>query len=495
MKYRFLFALISLLFLPFLAGAQSESELELLIRESKTRAKLVQRVQQAVVHIKVEKILRDSQGQPLNNPFDLYNDEFFERFFPGMRPPNRQRNPNQNRDFRQEGMGSGSIVRDDGYILTNHHVVGEADVIKVKLYDGTELEAKLVGTDPESDIAVIKVEGSAFPVLPMGNSDEIEVGESVIAVGNPFGLTQTVTFGIVSAKSRSNVGITEYENFIQTDAAINPGNSGGPLISLRGQIVGVNTAIYTRSGGYQGIGFAVPINMARGIMEDLINDGRVARGWLGVGIQDLNQDLAKAFNLKTTKGSLVTGVMRGTPAEKAGLQQGDVVVGLNDGPINDSNQLRNEIANARANAVVELRVLRGGGGTTPQEMTFQVKLDERPKEMAVARNELRRQLESDVPETESVLGLVAQDLNPELGRQFSLEQASGVVITDVEAGSPAEDAGLRSGMVVLEVNRKEARTLEEFRAVLKQVDLQSEGLLLYVASANGKQFFVIRDRR
>ena len=216
--------------------AQSKDDLQALIRASKTRAALVQNVQQAVVHIKVEKEIRNTGRNTPNNPLDLYNDEFFERFFPGMRPPRGRGNDR----FRQEGMGSGSIVRSDGYILTNHHVVGEADKIIVQLFDGSELEAKLIGTDPESDISVIKVDGQGMHVLSMGDSTEILVGESVIAVGNPFGLTHTVTFGIVSAKGRTGIGITEYEDFIQTDAAINPGNSGGPLINLEGKIVGVS---------------------------------------------------------------------------------------------------------------------------------------------------------------------------------------------------------------------------------------------------------------
>ena len=236
------------------------------------RQALVQNVQKAVVHIKVEKIVRGSDGRSFNNPMDLYNDEFFRRFFPELNPPknNQQQREQPNREFRQKGMGSGSIIDSEGYILTNHHVVGVADRIIVVMYDGEEKDAKIVGTDPESDIAVIKIEGNGLPVLPMGDSEKILVGEDVIAVGNPFGLIQTVTYGIVSAKGRSNVGINEYENFIQTDAAINPGNSGGPLVNLRGEIVGVNSAIFSQSGGYQGIGFAVPINMASKIMNDLI---------------------------------------------------------------------------------------------------------------------------------------------------------------------------------------------------------------------------------
>ena len=243
--------------------AQTSDDLEQMIKSSKTRAALVQNVQKAVVHIKVEKIVRGSDGRSFNNPMDLYNDEFFRRFFPELNPPNNNKQREKpNREFRQRGMGSGSIIDSEGYILTNHHVVGVADRIIVVMYDGEEKDAKIVGTDPESDIAVIKIEGEGLPVLPMGDSETILVGEDVIAVGNAFGLIQTVTYGIVSAKGRSNVGINEYENFIQTDAAINPGNSGGPLVNLRGEIVGVNSAIFSQSGGYQGIGFAVPINMA-----------------------------------------------------------------------------------------------------------------------------------------------------------------------------------------------------------------------------------------
>ena len=470
-----------LLCLPILLHAQSAEDLERLIRESKTRAALVQNVQKAVVHIKVEKVLRGADGQPLNNPFDLYNEEFLRRFFPNLQPP--QRSPN--REFRQQGLGSGSIISPEGYILTNHHVVGGADRILVKLYDGRELEAKLVGTDEPSDISVIQVEGNDLPVLPMGNSDEIGVGESVIAVGNPFGLSQTVTFGIISAKSRTGVGITEYEDFIQTDAAINPGNSGGPLISLRGEIVGVNTAIFSRSGGYQGIGFAVPINMARGIMEDLIRQGHVSRGWLGVGIQDLDPDLARSFNLENTRGSLITGIMAGTPAEQAGLQRGDLVVELNGIEVVDSNHFRNMIANARANAVVRLVVLRSN-----EPLHFEVRLGERPKDLS-------RRTAPAVPqapplEQDNPLGVVVQELTPEIARQFELQVESGVVIREVAAGSPAAEAGLRAGLVIQEIDSKPVASLEDFRVALADANLE-KGVLLYIASGSGGQYIVLRS--
>ena len=454
------------------AQAKSKDDLQALIRASKVRAALVQNVQQAVVHIKVEKEIANTGRNTPNNPLDLYNDEFFERFFPGMRPP---------RGRRQEGMGSGSIVRSDGYILTNHHVVGEADRIIVQLFDGRELEAKLIGTDPESDISVIKVEGEGMPVLAMGDSTEILVGESVIAVGNPFGLTQTVTFGIVSAKGRTGIGITEYEDFIQTDAAINPGNSGGPLINLEGMIVGVNTAIFTRSGGYQGIGFAVPINMARRIMNDLIDEGRVSRGWLGVGIQDVTPELAKAFRLKDNKGTLITGVMPGTPAEKAGLQKGDVVLKLNGEVVENSNALRNEIADARADATVELELVRNGA-----PMKMMVTLDERPKQPS------RMAIPQEPPTPTPQLGFSVQELTPEMAERLGYTQVQGgVVITEVEPNSSASEAGLRAGMLVVEMDRQNIDNLADFRRVGSELSLQ-DGILLLVRTQQGSQYIFLQ---
>ena len=460
------------------ALAQNSADLEQLIRASKTRAALVQAVQKAVVHIKVEKEIANTGRNTPNNPLDLYNDEFFERFFPGMRPP---RGGGGNNRFRQEGMGSGSIVRSDGYILTNHHVVGEADKITVQLYDGNELDAKLIGTDPESDISVIKIEGTDMPVLPMGDSNEILVGESVIAVGNPFGLSQTVTFGIVSAKGRTGIGITEYEDFIQTDAAINPGNSGGPLINLEGKIVGVNTAIFTRSGGYQGIGFAVPINMARRIMEDLINDGRVSRGWLGVGIQDVTPELVKAFRLEDTKGTLITGVMPGTPAEKAGLQKGDVVLRLNGGVVENSNDLRNQIADARADARVDLDLVRDGAA-----MRLTVTLDERPRQPG--RMDMAPEPVAPTP----ALGFSVQELTPEMADRLGYEDVQGgVVITEVEPDSAASEAGLRAGMMVVEMDRKNINSLADFGRIASSLSLQ-DGVLLLVRTPQGSQYIFLQ---
>jgi len=469
------------------AAAQNTDDLEQMIRASKTRAILVQNVQKAVVHIKVEKIMRNPDGQALNNPMDLYNDEFFRRFFPELRPPKNQQQKNRqnpNRQFRQQGMGSGSIIDSKGYILTNHHVVGEADRILVILYDGTEKEAKLVGTDPETDIAVVKIEGNGLPVLPMGNSDEILVGEDVIAVGNPFGLIQTVTYGIISAKGRSNVGINEYENFIQTDAAINPGNSGGPLVSLRGEIIGVNSAIFTRSGGYQGIGFAVPINMARKIMRDLIDKGTVSRGWLGVGIQNVSHDLAQAFQLDNTKGSLITGVMPDTPAKKAGMRKGDVVIRINEKSIRDSNHLRNEIANAGAFADIEIELIRDG-----KSVIIQLKLDERPRKLGQIKA-----APQPVPTIEQVemLGMIVEELTEKTAKQLGIETGSGIVIVEVKPGSPAEKTGLLPGMIVQEVERHAIANLSIFKEIVSEMDPE-KGILLLITSAKGSRYIFLHD--
>ena len=478
------FVLINIYFSVY-SVAQTSDDLELMIRSSKTRAALVQNVQKAVVHIKVEKVVRGSDGRFFNNPMDLYNDEFFRRFFPELNPPkNNQQREQPNREFRQRGMGSGSIIDAEGYILTNHHVVGLADRIIVVMYDGEEKDAKIVGTDPESDIAVIKIDGVGLPVLPMGDSETILVGEDVIAVGNPFGLIQTVTYGIVSAKGRSNVGINEYENFIQTDAAINPGNSGGPLVNLRGEIVGVNSAIFSQSGGYQGIGFAVPINMASKIMKDLIDKGSVSRGWLGVGIQDVSQDLVKAFKLKNTKGCLITAVMENTPAQRGGMLKGDVVVRINDKLIQNSNHLRNEIANAGAFTEIDLELIREG-----KSVKIKLKLDERPQK--VGRVKMEPKMNPALEQLE-FMGMTVETLTNDKAEKLGVMPGIGVLISKIESGSPAEKAGLRNGMIIQEVERKAVKNYETFKEIVNEID-KAKGVLLLVTTNGGSRYIFIEE--
>lgn len=445
-------------------------------QESKLRAAVVKRIQNAVVHIDAEKTVDDEIVRRGNDPYELFNDDLLERLFPGVRP----QGPSQKMPHpKQQGLGTGSIVTKDGYILTNHHVVGGADKITVKLADGREFNGKIIGTDPDSDVAVIQIEGKDLPTLPFGDSEEIEVGESVIAIGNPFGFNQTVTFGIISAKGRSKVGITNYENFIQTDAAINPGNSGGPLINLKGEMIGLNTAIFSRTGGYQGIGFAIPSKMAKHIMDELIATGTVARGWLGVNIQDVDAELAKTFGLDHSTGALIAQVMPNTPASQYGLKQGDIILKVGDKVITDGNSLMNEIALIKAGTSVPLEVLRRS-----QKITLTITLGERPSQVATGT----RSATEPTPE----FGLIVQNINPELGQKLGIENPQGVVITQVVSGSPAFESGLQPGMVIREVNQREVKNTDDFREALKEASFK-KGILLLVQTAKGSQYLIIKS--
>ena len=445
---------------------------------SKLRALLIKKVQNSVVHIKVEQNI--TANSATNNPYDLFNNEFFERFFPEQR---RQPNfsPPEQRQYRREGMGSGSIISEQGYILTNHHVVGKADKILVKLFDGRELPAKLVGTDPLSDIAVIQIDQKNLLPLPIGNSEKIDVGESVIAIGNPFGLSHTVTFGIISAKGRSNIGIIDYEDFIQTDAAINPGNSGGPLINLRGEIIGINTAIFSRSGGYQGIGFAVSINFAKRIMEDLIENGNVSRGWLGVSIQDMTVELAKVFGVENQQGTLVSGVIQNTPAAKAGLKKGDVITQVDQISIRNANHLRNQIATMRGETTVMVKLIRNR-----KELVLPVTLGTRPN----AEDQLPVNKPPEIQKGE-YFGIRVQPLTRELAQRFGYTQDRGVIIRQVQPNSVAERAGLVPGMLIVEINRVTVRSLKDFEEAMEQANLE-ESVLLLINSQRGSQYIILK---
>lgn len=452
-----------------------DQNIALLDKTAKAFAAVVKKAMPAVVFVQVEKTVeRGGAASPFQfqDPSDFFNDPFFKRFFgPQFQP--KQRTPKK---FHQRGQGSGFIINKDGYILINNHVVGDADLIKVKLSDGREFKAKVIGTDPQSDVAVIKIDATDLPILRLGDSDKLEVGEWVIAIGNPFGLSQTVTVGVVSAKGRSRIGINDYEDFIQTDAAINPGNSGGPLVNIHGEAVGMNTAIFSRSGGYMGIGFAIPINMAKSIVDQLLEKGKVTRGWLGVVIQDIDEELAKSFGLKKTKGVLVAEVSEGSPAEKAGLKQGDIILRLNGKKVDDMGELRNKIALTSPGTKVEMEVLREN-----KHKTLQVTIGEQPvgKTIGTAQHKILGKL-----------GLVVQDLTAELAEQFGYRDGQGVLVAEVEQGSPAAREGIRPGHLIEEVNRKRVHNMDEFVKALAQ-SKQTKSVLFRIRDSEFSRYVAI----
>ncbi len=434
------------------AFASDDENIALLDRSSKAFASVVKKAGPAVVNVRVEKTVKGGSYHG-NNPLEFFNDPFFEKFFgPQFRQPQRQKP----REFKQEGTGSGFIISKDGYILTNNHVVGDADVITVRLADEREFKAKVIGTDPQSDVALIKIEdGGDLPTIPLGNSDKLEVGEWVIAIGSPFQLSQTVTVGVVSAKGRSRIGINDYEDFIQTDAAINPGNSGGPLLNIYGEVIGINTAIFSRSGGYMGIGFAIPIDMATAIKEQLLKHGKVTRGWLGVAIQDVDEKLAESFKLESTKGVIISEVTEDSPADKAGLKDGDVLIALNGNPLDDVASLRNQIALTAPGTKVTLKLLRDG-----KEKSIIVKIGEMPGKFNRSAKTGGTKLDD--------MGLALQDLSDELATQFGYKKGQGVLISDVEEDSPAGNAGLQAGQLIEEVNRIRVHNLKELKSAMKK---------------------------
>jgi serine protease Do len=396
------------------------------------------------------------------DPFrDFFGDDFFKRFF--GTPPEQQKQT-------VHSLGSGVIVAKDGYILTNNHVVDGAEELTVVLPDKKKYPAKLVGTDPQTDVAVIKIDAQDLTAATLGNSDGVKVGQWVIAVGNPFQLMHTVTAGIISAKGRSEMGLADYEDFIQTDAAINPGNSGGALADLDGNVIGINTAINSPSGGNVGIGFAIPINMASKVMEALISEGKVTRGYVGLLLQDLDDDLAKAMKLKSTEGALVGDVTAGGPADKAGIKRGDVIIEMNGEKVENSMQLRNLVAQTKPGISVEFTLVREG-----RQMQVKVLLGERPKELGAGRQPEEKQPKE---QTYQKLGLSVQTLTPDIASQLGYKNVEGVVVTDVAAGSPAEDAGLQQGDLVMEVNQVEVRTVQDFKTALARLKSGDSAALL-----------------
>jgi serine protease Do len=386
-----------------------------------------------------------------------------------------------------QGMGSGVIVSTDGYILTNNHVVAEAKQIKVTVSDKREFDATVVGTDPKSDLAVIKLTTppAGLRAVEFGDSSKLRLGDVVLAIGNPLGVGQTVTMGIVSAKGRADLGITAYEDFIQTDAAINPGNSGGALINTEGKLVGINTAILSRTGGYQGIGLAIPTSMAQPIMETLKQSGRVSRGFLGVGIQDIDKDLAAAMKLSSNNGVLLTEVRSGGPGARGGLQRGDVVVKVDGKGVTSTGQFRNLIASSGAKKRVTLEVLRDG-----KPVSVSVELGEVPDEEGASAPSVPGAAPTPKPTTGGALdGVTLEALTPEHRRTLGLspEVQRGVVITDLSPKSAAARAGLRPGDVVLELNRAAVDSLAKF----KELYAKAPGEVLLLVHRRGQTLFVV----
>ncbi len=398
---------------------------------------IAEAVRPSVVNISTVQVMRRGA-----NPYYGFDDEVFERFFGVPRG-----------SFKRSSLGSGFIMNKSGYIITNNHVVAKADEITVRLYDRREFKAKVIGTDADTDLAVIKIEAGGLVPLPLGNSDSISVGDWVLAIGSPFGLEQTVTQGIISAKGRI-IGAGPYDDFLQTDAAINPGNSGGPLVNLDGGVVGINTAISSTSGGYEGVGFAIPVNLAKKIISDIINKGKVIRGWLGVGIQEITPELAEHFKVK--EGVLIAQIFKDGPAEKAGLQRGDVIVEFDGKEVKNHRELQSVVAATDVNKKVKVKVIRQG--------------KPRVSEVSVAERDIGAM--SEAPQyvsNDASCGITAGDITEEVRRQYGLKDRSGVIVLELSRGSAAAEAGVMRGDIIHEVNGKVVKGLKDFEAEIARL--------------------------
>lgn len=445
------------LFMIALPAQAAESGIESLRETGKAFASVARSVSPSVVFIQVEAIAPARGGMP-PSPFGEqwpFSDDFFRRFFgqPHGRAP--QQAP------RAIGQGSGFIFRTDkgllskkSYILTNNHVVRNADKIRVRLPDGRKFEATVTGRDALSDVAVIEIKAATLPALPLGDSANLQVGEWVVAIGNPFGLSNTLTVGVVSATGRTGLGINHYEDFIQTDAAINPGNSGGPLINLDGEVVGINTAIFSRSGGYMGVGFAIPINMAKRIADQLIEKGEVTRGFLGVVIQPLTPDLAASFGLDQHKGVLIAQISENSPAAAAGLRQGDVVVAYDGRPVTDPGDFRNRVSLTAPGSRKELAIIRDG-----EQEAISVTIGKLSDDKVVAQGPAQSARE---------IGLAVQTLTPDLAQRYGAQPGHGVIVTQVSPGSIAATAGIQPGTIIFQVDRKVVNNAKDFNRAVKE---------------------------
>ncbi len=460
---------------PDFALAQGKAldgpDIDVLERQNQAYERIAKAVTPAIVAIQSTQVIKNVQQSP------FMNDPFFRQFFGNIFPQ-------VPREQREHALGSGVIVSPDGYIVTNNHVVAKAAEIEVTLSDKRTFKGKVVGADPQTDVAVIKIDGSGLPTVPFGNSDQLKVGDTVMAFGNPFGQYFTVTRGSVSALGRTSGGIEELQNFIQTDAAINPGNSGGALVNIHGQVVGINTAILSGNsgpggeGGSVGIGFAIPSNMAKHVMEDLVKSGKVSRGYLGVQITNLTEDLAKQFKVPDTTGALAEDVTEGGPADKAGLKTGDVIRKLNGQAIPDAGQLTLQVTNLSPGSEATLEVLRDG-----QPMTLKVTLGERPSDI----NSVRPGGGGSVQHG-TLRGIGVQNLTPSVRDQLGLPpNVTGVVIAQLDPDSPAAQYGLQEGDVIESINRQPVHNVGDFN----RLAAQAKGQTLLRINRQGNGVFVV----
>jgi serine protease Do len=438
-------------------------------------APIVDKVAPAVVKIETTTTIKNTGMQNFPGFNDPFWRQFFGNQFGGEFPPHAS-GPEV-----EHGLGSGVIVTKDGYILTNNHVVDGAREVKVTLPDGREFTAKVVGRDPKTDIAVVKIDANNLPVVPMADSHNVKVGDVVLAVGNPFGVGQTVTEGIVSAKDRGGMGIEDYEDFIQTDAAINPGNSGGALVDIDGRLIGINTAILTRSGGSQGVGFAIPSDLARGVMESLIQYGHVTRGYLGVMIQNVTPDLAPEFDLKNSTGALISEVVPNGPADRAGFKDGDVILKFNGGKVADSRHLQLAVAETKPGSKVPVEITRNG-----KEETLEVTIKQLP-----GAGQLAEAGPQNGNDTGTLNGVTVTDLDPQARQQFSIpKNVAGALITQVDPASAAAQAGLQPGDVIESINR---HPVEDAGEAVQLTEHPGNKQTLVRVWANGGSHYVVVD--
>jgi serine protease Do len=448
----------------------AETGLSLLEQTSQAFTQIADNAMPATVFIKTQ-IQAEAQGI---NPFEMFGDDFFKRFF-GQLPQQQQQPQSQ----PQTSAGSGFLVSSDGFIVTNNHVIKDATEISVILNDGREYTATVKGTDPRTDLAVIKIDEKELPFLNFGDSDSLRVGEWVVAIGNPFGLEATLTAGVVSAKGRQDLGIASYEDFIQTDVAINPGNSGGPLLSLQGEVIGVNTAIFSRNGGYMGIGLAIPSKMAQNVIDQIMNGGAVKRAYLGIILQPVDKSLCEALSLDKQEGVLISEVVKDSPAEKASIQQGDIILQYNDKPVKTVSKFRNEIAMMSPETKLKLKILRNN-----KTMNLTVPLGSQAEGEVVSAELMQK------------LGLEIENLSQELGAKLGYSPNAGVVISKVKPGSAAALAGLRPSFLITGVavnlnNQKPVKNLTELNDALKELG-DKKHVILIVRHQNYQRYYTIK---